>query len=356
MPRIAALHFEPLDIELTEPFGIAGGAQLVANNVLVRLTLDDGSEGLGEAAPFPTVSGETQAQTLTALAELASAIVTQPAERWRRVAASMRDAAPAAPAARCAVETALLDALCRRAELSLWSFFGGSEPELVTDITIPTGDTAHARAAAERAAKDGFSTLKIKIGGADHDLDLARLQAIGAAAPAARLVLDANASLSAEEAIALVEALGPLRSRVVLFEQPTAVEDLDGLRKVRQDARVLVAADESARSARDVARLAEARAADVVNIKIMKTGIVEALDMLAAARAHGLSLMVGGMVESVLCMTTSACLAAGQGGISFVDLDTPLFMRGAPFTGGFEQRGPYLRVGGMATGHGVGLP
>jgi L-Ala-D/L-Glu epimerase / N-acetyl-D-glutamate racemase len=353
MPTIAALSAEPLDVALTEPFGIASGTQPAAHNVLCTLKLRDGTTGLGEAAPFPAVSGETQSQTLATLETAKTVLLGEDARRWRRIARSLRELAPEAPAARAAVEMALLDALCRRSKLSLWSFFGGAERELMTDITIVTGDVEHARSSAERAARDGFETLKIKVGAGTHDLDVARLVAIAEAAPSARLILDANASLDAEQAIELVRALGKVRRRVALFEQPTAADDLDGMRRVREGARVRVAADESAKSACAVAELTRARAADVVNVKLMKSGIAEALELAAAARAMGLGLMVGGMVETRLAMSAGACFAAGLGGFSHVDLDTPLFMKDSPFTGGYTEVGPRRGLADIVAGHGV---
>ncbi|HKO47796.1 MAG TPA: enolase C-terminal domain-like protein, partial [Polyangiaceae bacterium] len=246
-----------------------------------------------------------------------------------------------------------LDALCRRASISLWSFFGGAQKELISDITIPTGSAEHASAAAMQAVSSGFETLKVKVGGMPFEHDRARLNAIARAAPTARLVLDANASLSADAALALLEALGHAKSRVALFEQPTGKHDLDGLRRVREQSGVPVAADESACSAADVLSLIAARAVDAINIKTMKCGILAALDMIAIARAAGLGLMIGGMVESKLSMTVSACLAAGQGGFSFVDLDTPWFLKGAPFTGGWVEERATLRLDQIASGHGV---
>jgi len=356
LARIVSVRAEPLDIELVEPFGIASGAQALAANVLVSVELEDGSIGIGEAAPFPAVSGETQASTLAVLAELGPALQKEPPRGWRAVARWLAEAAPAAPAARCAVETALLDALCRRSGWSMFGFFGGAAPQLRTDITITTGSVEHARERAASAARDGFDVLKVKTGGVTHDEDRARVEAVMTAAPSARLVLDANESWSADEAVALLESLGARRERVVLLEQPTPAADLDGLRVIRERSGIAVAADESARSARDVVRLAETRAADVVNLKITKTGIAEALDMLAVARALGLGLMVGGMVESVLTMSVSACIAAGHGGFSFVDLDTPLFLKNSPLFGGFAQSGPHIDVGGIERGHGVVRP
>jgi L-alanine-DL-glutamate epimerase-like enolase superfamily enzyme len=355
MTRIANLAAEPLDIELSEPFGIATGAQLQANNVLVRLELDDGSAGLGEAAPFPAVSGETQQLVLETLHTMRNDFVGLPADRLRSVSAVLRESLSGVPSALCAVETALFDAFCRRAGLSLWSFFGGTDPELETDITIVTGSVEQACAAAERATALGFGTLKIKIGGGTLDHDAARVTGVAETAPHARLLLDANCGLSAEQSIEFASVLGPVKQRIEIFEQPALAGDVDGFCRVRNETGLCVAADESARSARDVARLAVARAADVINIKIMKSGISEALDMIACARAHGLGLMIGGMVESKLAMTVSACLAAGQGGFLIADLDTPLFMRNAPLQGGFEQCGPRLRLDRIERGHGVTL-
>jgi L-Ala-D/L-Glu epimerase / N-acetyl-D-glutamate racemase len=350
---IADVTAVPLDIELSEPFGIATGAQQIAANVLVTLTLSDGTTGTGEAAPFPAVNGETQSAVLGALGLASSSLSGLDALRWRPTVGIADQALRGTPSALAAFESALLDALCRRAGISLWSFFGGAQKELVSDITIPTGSAERASLAALRAVKAGFETLKVKVGGAPFDLDRSRLDAIVKAAPSARLVLDANASLSAEQALALLAGMGHEKGQVALFEQPTAKLDLDGLRRVREHGGVPVAADESACSAADVLALIQARAVDAINIKTMKCGILEALDMIAIARSAGLSLMIGGMVESKLSMTVSACLAAGQGGFSFVDLDTPWFLKNAPLEGGWVEEGATLRLDQIRSGHGV---
>jgi L-alanine-DL-glutamate epimerase-like enolase superfamily enzyme len=138
-----------------------------------------------------------------------------------------------------------------------------------------------------------------------------------------------------------------------LFEQPVAKEDEEGLRRLTATRRVPVAADESVASAADAARLAQNAAVDVLNIKLMKCGIVEALDIAAIARTTGLHLMIGGMVESVLAMTVSACFAAGQGGFRFVDLDTPLFLAENPFDGGMTYHGGTIDLTLIEAGHGV---
>ncbi len=355
MARITDLEFFRLDVPLLEPFGIATGAQLEARNVVVRLRLDDGSHGLGEAAPFPAVNGETQEQVLAALPAARGALLGLPAERYRFVSDACREALRVVPSARAAVEVALFDALCRRARCSLWHFFGGQQERLLRDITLPTGDVDRAARAARAAAREGFRMLKVKVGGAPLTLDTARILAAHEQAPHASLILDANASYSADEALELLERLGDAKSQVVLFEQPTAADDWDGLERVQKQGAVLVAADESARSIADVRRLIRWGGIGGVNIKVTKCGLVEAWDMSVAAKLAGLTLMIGGMVETELAMTASGCLAAGLGGFRFVDLDTPLFMGPRPLSGGFLQRGPELGFADLGDGHGVDL-
>ncbi|AKT41984.1 dipeptide epimerase [Chondromyces crocatus] len=350
---VRRLSVETLDIAMREPFGISGGAQEHAANLLVTVELADGTVGLGEAAPFPAFNGETQASTRAALELSRSDVEGADVRHYRRVAMALRDKIPHAGAARCALETAMLDALTRRAGMPLWAFFGGMETSLRTDITIPTGTAEHAENAARRHAAAGFTTLKLKVGGNDLDTDLERIASIAAAAPGCELILDGNGGLSVQATLALLAGARRSGARVTLLEQPVHRDDLEGMRELVTRAGVDVAADESLTNAADAVRLAQLGAATVLNLKPMKHGLVEALDIAAVGRAAGLGLMIGGLVESVLAMSASACLAAGFGGFRFVDLDTPLFLAENPFEGGFAQEGPRLDLTRIETGHGV---
>src|SRR5215813_14926963 len=86
---IARLEAEPLDVDLLEPFVIATGAITAARNVLIRVTLADGTEGLGEAAPFPPSGGETQETALAAVRGMAPLVEGQDAAGWRPLAARL---------------------------------------------------------------------------------------------------------------------------------------------------------------------------------------------------------------------------------------------------------------------------
>jgi o-succinylbenzoate synthase len=349
---ITGVRARRLDVPMRRAFGIAGGAQEVARNVLVEITLASGMRGYGEAAPLPPFNGETQDEALAAITKAGPELVGEDVRAWRRLAEKIWALSPSASAA-CALETAVFDALARANGTSLRLFFGGAEEELVTDITITTGS-------AEDASRDalshaGFATLKIKVGGRaghDVDLDVARVLAVSAARPDARLLLDANGGLSMDEALHLARELRAHDVVPALFEQPIAPGSWEAFAEIRAKSGLPIAIDESVTHAEDVIAAHRAGAADAANVKLMKSGIARALDIVAATHACGLLPMIGGMVEARLAMGTSACLAAGLGGFAFIDLDTPLFLAEDPFEGGYVYRGDRLDLSPIQMGHG----
>jgi L-Ala-D/L-Glu epimerase len=353
--RIRSIAVEPLDIPLLAPFGISGGAQAVATNVLVTVELADGTRGYGEGAPFPPYNGETQAASLAALREGRDWLPGRDASDWRALAGVFRKRSGAAcGSAQCALEMALLDALQRHKGVPLWRFFGGAGTALETDMTVTTGSPEEAAATARAITGRGIHIIKVKVGGpAGPAHDLARIAAIHDVAVEAPLILDGNAGLSRTQARELAAGLKRARIIPALLEQWLAKDDLDGLRARGEETGWLVAADESVCSARDARLIAKKRAAHVVNIKLMKGGIATALDIVRVAREAGLGLMIGGNVESILAMTTSACFAAGLGGFRFADLDTPLFLAENPFAGGYKLNGARISVAHITAGHGV---
>jgi L-alanine-DL-glutamate epimerase-like enolase superfamily enzyme len=256
--------------------------------------------------------------------------------------------------ARCALETALLDALARHEGTSLWRHFGGAGTELETDMTVTTGSAAQAAESARAIRQRGIRVIKVKVGGAGGPSgDLARLAAILEAAPGAPLVLDGNAGLTRAGAAELAQGLKAAGITPLLLEQWLPKDDWAGLRALGEETGWTVAADESVTSAAEARRLVSERAAAVINIKLMKAGVAEGLEVAAVAQAAGLGLMIGGNVESILAMSMSACFAAGLGGFGYADLDTPWFLAENPFVGGFVAEGGRLSVAGITAGHGV---
>ncbi|HLH60689.1 MAG TPA: dipeptide epimerase [Ktedonobacteraceae bacterium] len=349
---IRSITVEPLNIPLREPFTIATGSTSEARNILVTLELEDGSMGYGEGAPFPPSTGESQETALAAARGCAALIEGKDAARWRILSKLMHSVYFSQATARAAMEMALLDALARSYGMPLYVFFGGAGTIVETDMSIPLVSAEHAYELAGDIVARGISSIKIKVGSELRE-DVERVEAVREAAPGLGLTLDANQGYTANEALLCLEALDDRDIRPLLLEQPVPKEDYEGLRYVTQHTSVPVAADESAYSAANVAHLIAMGAANVINIKLMKCGIVEALDIAAVCRATHTQLMIGAMMESRLAASAAAHFVAGLGGFRFIDLDTPMLLAKDPFTGGYEQRGGVYDVSVVRSGLGV---
>jgi L-alanine-DL-glutamate epimerase-like enolase superfamily enzyme len=351
--RIASVTLEPLNVPLANDFAISQGTLSQAANVLVRISLSSGAVGLGEMAPFPDLTGETQHTSLDCGRDVVGLLLEQSVFEYRRLFEVMKEAAPHAPAARCGMEMALLDALTQHLDIPLWAFLGGAtrHSQHYTDMTIPVFNQQRTLALARQWYERGFRRLKLKVG-VDVDEELRKILAIQGLLPDVDFVLDANGGFDYADAIHFVEQLAKQKIRLALLEQPVASGDLESMARLRSNLRAPLVADESASSPQDVIEICKANAADVINLKIMKSGIRETIQMMLLARSHGLKLMIGGMLETRLAMGCSLALVVGLGGIDYLDLDTPLLLAEDPFRGGYVYDGPLL-VTSNAPGLGI---
>jgi len=339
---ITRVEFWPIDIPITDPFVVATGARVVAENVFVRITLLDGTQGYGEAAPFPEVGGETRESCLATLGQLAPALIGQPPQDYPALARRMAEVAQSHPAARCGLETALLDAHCRSTHIPLWQLWGNPDVRpRDTDITIPIATGEKTVALARGWYEKGFRLFKMKVG-KDADEDIRRLEAVHRALPGISFIGDGNQGFSREDCLTFARGVRQFGGTMVLLEQPVVREDLDSMAAIRRETGIPVAADEAVRSLADARIVVERGAADYINIKIMKTGVVEAAEIAAYTLTSGLKLMVGGMVETRIAMGCSFSLVLGMKGFDVLDLDTPLLLANDPIAGGYQYRGPLL--------------
>ncbi|MDE2491243.1 MAG: dipeptide epimerase, partial [Elusimicrobia bacterium] len=262
-------------------------------------------------------------------------------------AAAAWKAAPDLPPACAAFECALVAALAAEAGTTPAAWFGAAEESLTGGLTLSAwNDPALTEEAAAEAARDGFKTLKIKVGGLFRD-DLARVRAARRGAPRARLILDGNQGLTPRGALRLLDAVRREGARVDLLEQPTPKDDLAGLAYVCARAGVPVAADESVATPAQAARVLESRAATAINIKLAKSGLFGAVEIAALARAAKVPLMIGCMAETARGLAASVHLALGLGGFRFVDLDSDVLLdepAAARRAAGWVRRGPRLSL------------
>ncbi|KAM5570520.1 L-Ala-D/L-amino acid epimerase [Rosa sericea] len=346
----------PLNVPLIAPFTIATSRLERVENVAIRVELRNGCVGWGEAPILPHVTAEDQHTAMVKAKEACEFLLRNNGMTLSSVLGEIGVLLPGYEFAsvRAGVEMALIDAVATSIGVPLWRLFGGASNTITTDITIPIVSAAEAAKLASKYCKEGFKTLKLKVG-KNLNSDIEVLQAIRAVHPDCSFILDANEGYSSNEAIQVLEKLYEVGVSPVLFEQPVHRDDWEGLGYVTRIARerygVSVAADESCRSIVDVKKIAEENLANVINIKLTKVGVVGALEIIEVARASGLDLMIGGMVETRLAMGFSGHLAAGLGCFKFIDLDTPLLLSEDPVLEGYEVSGAVYKFNN-ARGHG----
>jgi L-alanine-DL-glutamate epimerase-like enolase superfamily enzyme len=333
-----SLSFDILDLQTRHPFTIARGSTTAYRVVRVRLRDTDGVEGWGEAAPS-RYYGETAETVAAALARLAPALPADPSDLEGADAALLR-AAPGDAAARVAVSAALHDLAGKRLGAPLWRLWGLDPARApLSSFTIGLDTPERVQAKVREAAP--YPILKIKVGTPD---DAAVLRAVRKVTDKP-LRVDANAGWTVSEALARLPLLEEMR--VELIEQPVAPDDLEGLAAVHRASRIPIVADEACRTAADIPRLAGA--VDGINIKLAKCGSLrEALRMVEVARAHGLSVMVGCMIETSLGITAAAHLTPL---LDLADLDGAALLVKDPFAGATIDGGRIV----LPTGPGLGV-
>jgi L-alanine-DL-glutamate epimerase-like enolase superfamily enzyme len=319
------LRREPLELKTAFEFRIAVGARHGHSNTLVRIE-HDGIEGLGEASPSHYY-GEERALVEAALDHWAPLLGDDPFA-LEAIERRLDDSLFGQQSARAAIEMALHDWVGKKLGLPVWKLLG------LDPSTTPLSCVTLGMASPEEMEKKletviDFPMLKVKLGGAGDvdNLRMIRRRYTG------RIRVDANTAWNAADAVRVLRAIEPLD--IDLVEQPVPREDLDGLRWVRERSGIPVFADESAHHLGDIGNLAGR--VDGVNLKIMKSGgIREMLRMIHAARAHGLQVMLGSMVESSLALSAAAQIAPLA---DYLDLDGHWLLAHDPFVGAPGERG-----------------
>jgi L-alanine-DL-glutamate epimerase-like enolase superfamily enzyme len=309
------LRTRTVSLALAEEFGIARGSRTTQAVVQVELE-HDGLIGRGEAAPV-YYRGESVATASAFLAEAGAQLGDDPFALEQILGRLEGDAA-----GRAALDAALHDWIGRRLGVPVWRLLGLARRAPVTSYTIGIDTLEGTRERARRAG--GFRALKVKVGGAE---DLARVEAVRAES-SAPLRVDANEGWTLEEARELVPAL--LELGVELVEQPFPAADLDSFRALRElEPRPPLVVDEGCHNLGDVAGCAGY--ADAINVKLAKCGgLREAVRMVHAARALGLRVMLGCMIESELGIAPAAQIASLA---DWADLDGHLLLADTPFRG-----------------------
>jgi L-alanine-DL-glutamate epimerase-like enolase superfamily enzyme len=311
-------------LALDRPFRIARGTTDTAEQVVVTIT-DGHHEGIGAASPSRRY-GET-AETVEAVLPALLDVVEDAgdAEPLQGIERRLDGTVCDNPAARAAVSIALHDLVARRREIPLYRYWGLDPTETVqTSYTISIDDPETMARRAERAVDRGHSVLKLKLG---TDADRERVAAVRQAAPEARIRVDANEAWRPTAAVETIAALAEYD--VEFVEQPVPAESPGALQYVHERSPLPIAADESCVTLADLPAIADC--CSIVTLKLMKCGgLREAVRLVHAARAHGLDVMLGCMIESNASIA-AACQLTPL--VDYADLDGSLLLDEDPYAG-----------------------
>lgn len=325
-------HFQQ-QLELTHTFRLARGASDTRQSLVVELE-HEGLVGLGEAAPIARYGQDCE----SAAAALESMVerLTQPSAYDT---AANEVAVPGQPAAEAALDMALCDLAGKRLGAPLYEIMGiDARQTPVTSFTIGMDTPEVVAAKVEEAGE--YKVLKVKMG-SEEDREI--LEAVRAVTDRP-LRVDANEGWTLEGALERLEWL--VSMGVELVEQPLPADQLEEMRELRRVSPLPLFADESVHRAADIPQLAGAF--DGINIKLMKCGgLAEARRMIAVARAHGMQVMLGCMVESSLAITAAAHLSPL---VDHADLDGNLLITNDPFEGVTVQAGRLVLPDGSGLG------
>ncbi len=308
------------ELHLRQAWTLSRGTWTTRRNVLVRLE-KDGIVGFGEAAPIPRYqeSAESNQEFIKKALPILEKDLWAFQDRWRE----LEQLDSGQNAAKAALDLAILDWVCKSLKVPLYKFLGLDQNKtLATTFSIGIDEIPVMQKTAQQA-KD-FQVLKIKVGLKDDKKIIEGIREV----TDRPLRVDANEGWKTkEEALEMINWLAD--KGVEFVEQPLPAANLDDYRWLKERVKIPIIADESVHKSCDVPALASAFHG--INVKLMKCGgIQEALRLVAVARAFGLKLMIGCMIESSLAIAAAAALTPL---FDYADLDGNLLIDNDPFKG-----------------------
>ena len=335
--KITDIELGMLRVPLKTPFKTALRTVDTVEDIVVLVRTDSGHTGHGEAPPTAVITGDTHGSIVEAIERhIKPRLIGQDISNLNHICGLIQNSMERNTSAKAAVEIAVYDLWGQLHGAPLYQMLGGGDPVITTDITISVDHIDKMVADSIAAVERGFDSLKIKVG-KDIGLDIERVKAIHAAVEGRALLrLDANQGWTAKQAVYAMHALEDAGVLLELLEQPVKAADIEGLKYVTERVHTPVMADESVFGPSQVFDLIQRRAADIINIKLMKTGgISNAVRVADIAALYGVQCMIGCMLESAISVAAAVHLAVAKAdAITKVDLDGPSLSQFNPVHGG----------------------
>ncbi len=345
--KITGIELGKLRVPLKKPFKTALRSVDQMEDVVVILETDTGHRGFGSAPATAVITGETHGSIIEAIRTIIlPAIEGEDIQNLNHVVELIQGSMFANYSAKAAIEVAVYDLYAQSFGVPLYKILGGGEPVLSTDLTISVDYIDKMVNDAIEAVDRGFETLKIKVG-KDLPLDIERVKAIYAAVSDKALIrVDANQGWTAKQTVSALRELESSGVVLELIEQPVRGDDVEGMKYVTERVSTPVMADESTFGPKQVIDLIQMRGADIINIKLMKTGgISNAIKIADIAAVYDVKCMMGCMLETSIGVSAAAHVAvAKSSSITRIDLDAPSLATVNPVNGGVTFDGAEITI------------
>jgi o-succinylbenzoate synthase len=335
--KITDIKFGTLRVPLKTPFKTALRTVDKIEDIVVMISTDTGHTGYGEAPATAVITGDTHGSIVEAIRHyIWPRVVGHDVANLNHLTQLIQGAMEKNSSAKAAVEIAVYDLWGQLYGAPLYRLLGGGDPLITTDITISVDYIDKMVADSISAVERGFESLKIKVG-KDIGVDIERVKAVHAAVEGRALLrLDANQGWTAKQAVYALQTLEDAGVRLELVEQPVKAQDLNGMKYVTERVHAPIMADESVFGPTEVVELIRMRAADIINIKLMKTGgISNAIRIADIAAMYGVECMIGCMLETGISVAAAVHVAVAKSdAITKIDLDGPSLCTFNPIDGG----------------------
>jgi len=334
--KITDIRLGKISVPLRVPFKTALRTVESVEDIIVEIHTDTGNIGYGEAPPTGVITGDTTGSIIGAIKDhIKKSLIGKNIEEFENIMITLNECILKNTSAKAAVDIALWDLYGQLYNAPIYKLLGGRRKSITTDITISVNNPEEMVRDSIEAVKRGYDTLKVKVG-KDSKKDIERLEAIRKAIGTdINIRIDANQGWKPKEAVHILRSMEDKGLNIEFVEQPVTAHDLDGLKYVKDNIAIPVLADESIFSPVDALKILEMGAADLINIKLMKTGgIYNALKICSIAELYGVECMIGCMLEAKISVNAAVHLACGKGIITKIDLDGPALCSEDPVIGG----------------------
>lgn len=328
--KITKAHLHLVEFPLKEPFIISYATYPNMPAIILKLETDTGLTGYGEAVPDEHVTGEQVNGTYEILKNvLIPQILNQNPFDIEHIHHLMNSAIARNPAAKAAIDIACFDLMGKAANQPVYNLIGGRAHETIEYAKVLSIEEPAVMAEKALAAQaQGFSSLKLKVGVADAQQDIDRIYAVRKAVGEAMPIrVDVNQGWqTVGHAIQVINQLQ--EAKLTWVEQPIRMGDIQGLAEIRQKTGTPIMADESVHNMADVLEIIRLKAADFINIKLMKSGgIYPAVQMAKAAESAGIIAQIGSMVESSVGSAAGYHAVMSRRNIASAELTGPLLFK-----------------------------